>query len=303
MWIPFFYTHTHVHAHTFTHIPLDQSGNINHCVMLQYWFEGPVIEIKPKAHGNSKHMAVAQANRPKSSLQIASQQQGGEVGARGLSFLLRNIDEMKIMRRSGTKKDSNVLYSLMLQCKMSEGKCDSFVQDVKAAPDPQCVLFTDYQISDLAWFTTNSREFSILTADTTYNLGEFYVTPIVYKHLMLENTLTNKNPYFLGPILVHQHKNFPAFDYFASTRIAHERRLKNVRAYGTDGDPALIEALSHNFPDALQLRCFIHLKRNVAEKLKQRGICNSKAQEFLADIFGTQCGTHVIVLRKRYILG
>ena len=135
----------------------------------------------------------------------------------------RNIDEMKNMRRSGVKKDNNVLYSVMLQCKMSEGKCDAFVRDVKAAPEPQCVLFTDYQLSDLARFSTNSQEFSVLTADTTYNLGEF---SIVYQHLMLENTLTNKHPYFLGPILVHQRKHFPAFNYFASTLIANERKLK-----------------------------------------------------------------------------
>jgi hypothetical protein len=236
------------------------------------------------------HKAVAQANRPKSALQIACQQQGGEVAARGLNVLPRNVNQMKNFRRSGIKKDKNVLYSVMLQCKLAEGKSDAFVRDVKAAPQPQCVLFTDYQISDLVRFTTNAHIFSIFTADTTYNLGEFYVTPITYEHLMVQSCLTGKHPFLLGPILVHQCKDFIAFNYFISTLIAHERKLKNVKAFGTDGDPALIEALSHNFPDALQLRCSIHLKRNIAEKLKSRGISSSDIQEFLADIFGKQCG-------------
>ena len=164
-------------------------------MLLQYWFEGPVIDIKMKAHGNAKlsqpffctaatakhmHMAVAQSSRPKSALQIATQKHGGELEARGLNMLPRNLDQMKNYRRSGKKKDNNVLYSVMLQCKVAEGKMDAFVRDVKAAPDPQCVLFTDHQIADLTRFITNSCDFSILTADTTYNLGEFYVTPIVY---------------------------------------------------------------------------------------------------------------------------
>ena len=81
---------------------------------------------------------------------------------------------------------------------------------------------------------------------------------------------------------------FSAFNYLASTLIDHGKKLRDV---GTDGDPALIEALSHNFNSSKQLRCFIHLKRNIAEKLKERGIANPDAQEFLADIFRKHCGT------------
>ena len=225
-------------------------------MLLQYWFEGPVIDIKVKAHGNAKlsqpffrtaatakhmHMAVAQSSRPKSALQIATQKHGGELEARGLNMLPRNLDQMKNYRRSRTIMCYN--YSVMLQCKVAEGKMDAFVRDVKAAPDPQCVLFTDHQIADLTHFTTNSCDFSILTADTTYNLGEFYVTPIVYEHLMLESIVTHKHPSCLGPMLIHQRKDFSAFNYFASTLVNHDRKLKHIKAFGTDGDPALIEAI------------------------------------------------------------
>ena len=286
----------------------DVQGRHNRYALVQYWFDGPQIDIKVKPHGNSKsshpyfrtaasaiaqHKAIASSNTPKSAIQIASKQQGGELEARGLNKLPRNVDQMKNYRRSEAKKDSDVLYSVMLQCKLSEGKTDAFVRDVKAAPEPQCILFTDWQLSDLFRFTTKPMEFCILTADTTYNLGDFYVTPTTYQHLLLENTVTGKHPYFLGPVLVHQRKNFSAFNYLASTLIGFSKKLKDVQAFGTDGDPALIEALSHNFHSAKQLRCFIHLKKNIAEKLRDRGIPSSEAQEFLADIFGKRSGnTH-----------
>ena len=148
-------------------------------------------------------------------------------------------------------------------------------------------LNADWQLSDLARFATKPAKFCVFTADTTYNLGDFYVTPTTYQHLIIEDVVTRKHPYFLGPTLVHQAKNFSAFNYLASTLIGFNRKLQDVQAFGTDDDPALIETLSHNFYSAKQLRCFIHLKKSIAEKLR---INNSEAQEFLANIFGKRSG-------------
>ena len=195
---------------------------------MQYWFDGPPVKVKVKPHGNSssshpyfriaasaraQHQEIAASNTPKSAVQIAACKQGGELDARGFNMLPRNVQEMKNYRRSEHKKDNNVLYSVMLQCKVSEGKADAFVRDVKAAPEPQCVLFYDWQIMDLACFATHPERFSILTADTTYNLGDFYVTPTTYQHLLIEDIITKKHPHILGPVLVHQRKNFSAFNY------------------------------------------------------------------------------------------
>ena len=62
--------------------------------------------------------------------------------------------------------------------------------------------------------------------------------------------------------------------------------MQHIKVFGTDGDQPLIEAFSHNFSEAKQLRCFIHLKQNIAAKLKDTGMPSSVCQEFLADIFG-----------------
>ena len=41
-----------------------------------------------------------------------------------------------------------------------------------------------------------------LTIDTTFNLGNFCVTPTTYRHLLLESNSTGKNPLFVNPILL-----------------------------------------------------------------------------------------------------
>ena len=43
-------------------------------------------------------------------------------------------------------------------------------------------------------FLTNNKNFGIFTADATYNLGEFYVTPTAYPHLMLEDVRSKQHP-------------------------------------------------------------------------------------------------------------
>jgi len=63
-----------------------------------------------------------------------------------------------------------------------------------------------------------------------------------------------------------------------------------VLAFGTDGDKAMVEALSHNFPFLIQLRCFLHFKKNVEQKLRDLGIPSHLVQEFVADIFGKHVG-------------
>ena len=104
---------------------------------------------------------------------------------------------------------------------------------------------------------------------------------------MLQDVRTGKHPTMIGPVLIHQQTDFPSFNYFAATLISHNKKLRNALCFGTDGDKALVEAFAHNFPYALQLRCFIHFKKNVQEKLRSLGFPSSISDKVLADIFGT----------------
>ena len=92
----------------------------------------------------------------------------------------------------------------MLECKLTQGSNDAFVRDVKAAPSPQCVLLFDWQLNDMELFLTNNHHFGVLTVDTTFNLGEFYVTVVTYPQLMLQDVTMGKHPKMVGPVLVHQ---------------------------------------------------------------------------------------------------
>lgn len=74
----------------------DASGLQNKHVMVQYWFDGPPVEVKVKPHGNSqtslpffrtaesarkRHRKIAATNKPKEAVQVATQECGGEFGS------------------------------------------------------------------------------------------------------------------------------------------------------------------------------------------------------------------------------
>ena len=119
----------------------------------------------------------------------------------GSSTVARDQMQVKNFRQTSTTKDTNALHAVMLERKLAQGKGDAFVRDVKAAPEPMAVCYSDWQILDLKRFCTNPSEFTVMCADTTYNLGDFYVVPLSYKHLMLEDIRTGKPPLLPGPVI------------------------------------------------------------------------------------------------------
>ena len=111
-----------------------------------------------------------------------------------------NQQQMVNYRRSEHTRDQNVLYSVMPECKVAQG-----VEETFSSLTGRCKTWS------LFW--------NILTVNTTYNLGHFYVTPTTYPHLMLEDIATKKHPTMLGPVLVHQRMQFPSFKYFGATLV------------------------------------------------------------------------------------
>ena len=110
----------------------------------------------------------------------------------------------------------------MSQCK-SKNVTVRFIRDVKAGPDPALVLTTDQQLNDLMKFCTSPDEFTVITVDPTFNLGDFDVAPITYHHLLLQSEHTGKSPVFVGPVLIHYRQDFAIFLYFASTLVGLRR--------------------------------------------------------------------------------
>lgn len=194
------------------------------------------------------------------------------------------------LRNKQATSRNDALLNVMLQCKSTDPDSDeAFVQSVVTAPEPMAVLCTNQQLDDMVRFLTKPSH-SIMEVDPTFNFGDFNVTPIAIHYLLLEHRKEGHSSVLLGPLLVHQQKKFSSYHFFASTLVSLRPALRNVRAFGTDGEHELYKAFKMQFENAIHLRCFRHFRANLRDKLAKLCIPPPTANEFLKDVFGRTIG-------------
>ena len=178
------------------------------------------------------------------------------------------------------------------KCEEEQSKDAIFIRECAVHPDLFLVLANDQQLEGLSQFCTDPVEFSILGVDPTFNIFDrnISLTVTTFRNLKLVNPNTNKSPVFIGPLLMHQHKDWKTFSKFAHTLITARPELEGILTCGTDGEKALIDGFKRNFRYAVFLRCFIHFKDNIKRELSSRGFSSDKRKLFMAEIFGAQDG-------------
>ena len=240
----------------------------------------------------------SESRAPKDAVSTIYKKQGGLMGATSIGELPRNRHQISNIR-SKTSASSSIcsakglkdpLYMVMEQSKLCESG-DKFVRVVNACPEPMCVLATDQQLNDLVRFSTNPSQFSIVSIDPTFSLGDFNVTCLTYRHLLVTDSRTGQSPVMLGPLFIHQSKSFSAYHFFASSLLGITPKLMGVLAFGTDGEEALVKAFKQQLQFAVHLRCFRHMRQDIRRKLiTDMGFPDDIFSEILADVFGKREG-------------
>ena len=220
---------------------------------------------------------------------------GGLTGAQCPGALPRDEKQVANARQSIKKPQvamsitsvGDEWFMLMQQSKLGDSQ-GLFVRELKAAPEPGVVVARDYQLQDLVRFCTNEHNFSVLTADPTFCLGDFDVTPITYRHLLLKSRRTDRPPVFVGPLLIHYRKTFSSYLFFSSSLVGLKPELEGVRAFGTDGEENLAKALAHTFTFGVHLTCFIHMKRNINMIFPNVDLMQHHKRRFLTTFLATK---------------
>ena len=289
--------------------PIDSDSQLLNRSIVQYHFTGNEHEILVRPHGNSKRSEpyvrtmpstlnklteVASEKTPKPALHAVSSQSGGVISALSAGSLPRNERQVKNIRgklKNVTGNSTDPLHSVMMMCKDT---MKDFVRTVTGAPDYMVFVASDRTLDNLVRFCTttkNSLQPCILTFDPTFSLGDFDVTVSTYKHPLIEfcnpKEHTSRHPNLLGPILIHQRKKFANYHYLTSTLVGYRPELRHLHAFGTDGEKALVQACHSQFPNAFHLRCWLHFKDNLLNKLERDlRLPRDIAHEFIADVMG-----------------
>jgi hypothetical protein len=139
-------------------------------------------------------------------------------------------------------------------------------------------------------FCTNPAKFSVLGVDPTFNFGKFYAT---YRHLLLCNN-NGVHPVRIGPVMVHTKKQASSYYALSSPMVRLTPEIRHTLVNGTDGEKALSDGLGWSFAGAQHLLCDLHMKHNVAVKLKEVGINGEAQKTIIHDIFGRTVGSECV---------
>ena len=158
---------------------------------------------------------------------METREEAGGLSACKVSARPHSVNQVKKIKERSSHHQSSTytarpgqkdeLYSVILKCIDDSPHPNRFLRFVEGAPQPLAFLSDDHQLLDLERFCTNPSKPGILSVDTTYNCGEFYVTPTTCQHQLLLSKRTGKHPVLLGPTLIHKHRVQEAFSYLASS--------------------------------------------------------------------------------------
>ncbi|XP_062568607.1 uncharacterized protein LOC134230774 [Saccostrea cucullata] len=284
-----------------------EDGTVLDLVFAQYYFEYEPHSFIPNPHKNSKQLEkyqrtsestkrriqtlVDENKRPKDIFHSIIEEQGGIEHIPGGLFLPRDRQQIKNLTKMKKSNTGNFdsLAELLDMAKAQEESKDKFVRELRCAPEFTVFLASNRQLKEMEKYCTNAKNFSILGIDTTFNIGAFYVTVTNYRNPMLTSKNGNE-PVMIGPILIHQKKNFDSYFKLSSSILQICPEMKNLKAFGTDGDKNLSDAFEVCFTSSKHLLCDIHMQDNIERKLKDLGITKSKAREYIDDIFGKRTG-------------
>ena len=242
----------------------------------------PYKRTKPSTMKRIKE--IAKDHKAKEIIEIIDSEKGSIEHIESVTDLPRDRQQIRNIRRNLFSIDHKDEFAAILQkCKVDND--EPFIRCIQAVPEPACIVATNHQLKQMEVNCTDEN-FSIVTVDPTFNLGEFYVTPMVFMQKKFVRKHTEQHPICLGPLLIHQRLNYSSYCYFATQLAILQPRLRHVRAIGTDGEQALHDAMLGTFTEAVPLRCFRHFRDNLICKLRELNVTECGQEEIMKDIFG-----------------
>lgn len=290
---------------SFFHLKDASSNFVNDSVLMQYHIttgqESVTFEVKP--HGNSRNARSApfyptskstlesikkksHTDTPSRVHKAVNDEMGGPSKARTPGCLPRSKKQVLDMK-SHAKRKSDPVDDLLVYARKRERNIVLRHQDM---PTDLWVLGTDVMCRDVSKFTTCEQLNFPISIDPTFNMGQFEVTPIVYRHLLLTSKRTGNSPIFLGPTMIHHRKDFETYKVLSSTCVAVCKDMREkCKGYITDGEAALDMAFKSDLQKATHLRCAKHFEGNCKSELTKIGIRGKSQQKmFLGEIFGVK---------------
>ena len=304
---------THVHTPQFRKVIAtvgDRDGSTMPLAVVQYYFEeGIEVPVKLKKHGNAKDedagpylrtsrpvlKALEEKCKTKSCRKAVDEcfkEGGGTIGCRSVADVPRDRQQAYNVKKKVQQEVQRHEFYDVLEL-LNDG---TFVRDFAFGKSsstertqPRSFQATRFQLQELSRLCQTQKFPAVLSIDATFNCGSFYVTLTSFANKMFVNK-QGKHPAMIGPSILHTTKEFEDYHYLIKQLKVHCKCFECLQAFGTDGETNISNAGACELPEAIHVRCKIHICDNIEEKLKNLSFGKSARGEIINTIFGRRLG-------------
>ena len=98
----------------------------------------------------------------------------------------------------------------------------------------------------------------LLSYDTTFQLGDFYVSPLLFRHIV-----SNESPVIPAAFMLHERKFHEEFMNFINLKLPSLSKLKEPIPIVTDDELGICNAIDKCLPGVYHLQCWNHLINSI----------------------------------------
>lgn len=142
--------------------------------------------------------------------------------------------------------------------------------------------------------STSGPQSQLLSYDTTYNLGDFYVSPLLFRHTLFEDA-----PVMPAAFLIHEKRTQFAHEIFMEFVAKEVPEIKGAPLV-TDGEGNIIKAISKRLPQVHHLCCWNHLQSGARYWLRKHGATTSDCSVYIRDLKELLMSTSEEEYRQKY---
>ena len=142
-----------------------------------------------------------------------------------------------------------------------------FVHKIETHPDLLCICCHKEVMEEFdRVLTLESVSPQLLSYDTTFNLGDFYVSVLTFRH-----TLFVECPVVPAAFLIHERKFHEYHEtFFKQCTLLVPTLQKTRKPIVTDDEKGIVASIQKVLPNLKWLRCWNHLLRDVRRWLQKR---------------------------------
>lgn len=276
-------------------VVLDNTGNELQMGLVQYSFLGEEHTVSPHKHSLSKKpyipttpstrkplkQEVQGAKGPSTIFDETVERVGGIIGCQEMADMPRDKKQVINARATVTSKEKEDEFTSLL----TMAKTDPTVRNLQWTPSPRVILCDNEQIKDIIEECCKLNSATIVSIDTTFNIGDFYVTSTTYQSSKFSNADTRKRANLPGPAMLHAKKGKRDYQVFCHALLEIDENVELINYVVGDRDKA-----QAGFMIPLKGATFLPCKKHVQDdirKLTELSLGPHK-ETIISDIFGNE---------------